>query len=98
MFLNEKNKKIRTYFFCPDLDLYRLRLYTKRYLRQWDELSSLLAKSEAVLQKSPHVQGPIADQFRRECTALAQSTVHPADAKAGLEAIISGTKSALFHL
>ena len=98
LFLNEKNKKIRTYFFCPDLDLYRLRLYTKRYLRQWDELSSLLAKSEAVLQKSPHVQGPIADQFRRECTALAQSAVHPADAKAGLETIISGTKSALFHL
>lgn len=97
-FLNGKNKKIRTYFFCSDLDLYRLRLYTKCYLGQWNELSALLAKSEAVLKKSPHIQGQMADQFRQECASLAQNAANPTDATVALESVISETKATLFHL
>ena len=99
VFLQDDLQNIRKYFFCAEIDIYRLKLYTNLALNNTDILLKMLTDSPRVLERSPHIQGEVKRKYTEEF-----STIHHIATscdKCSCEFIkrtIQYTKKALFNI
>ena len=76
-FLCNDFKVVRRYFFCPDIDLYRLGIYTSMAEGDRDAALQLLANSDKMIEQSPHIQGYLRERYLREFYTLAAISRQP---------------------
>ncbi len=99
VFLQNDLQNIGKYFFCAEIDIYRLKLYTNLVLNNTDILLEMLTDSPGVLERSPHIQGEVKGKYIEEFSAM-HHIVTSCD-KCSCEFIkitIQHTKKSLFNL
>lgn len=97
-FLQDDLQNIRKYFFCAEIDIYRLNLYTNLALNRNNILLEMLSDSSGVLERSPHIQGEIKRKYVEEFSNMYHIvTTHGFDSCQFIKNTIQYTQKALFN-
>ena len=97
-FLQTDPYKIRRYFFCPEIDIYRLQLYTKLMLGDVDVVMEMLSDSHIILQRATHVQGEQQQKYIEDFSTVRRIATSPENTRhCFVEDTIKTTKQNLFR-